>query len=101
MYLFNFFVMGLSLSCASAAIRSIPSATLSESMSRVLHPKPGPEVRRQLTNFNDLDIHAHTRFYAKTLNFGESISIGGDTGPFTVKFSCVTSGVYFNVSGTN
>lgn len=74
------------------------------SKNRVLHgPKPGPEVARQLANFNDLEFHAHPRFYAKTLSFGQSISIfnAKELGPFTLDFSCETTGASFHLTVKN
>ena len=82
-------------------VLSTSTLALEESVSRRLHPKPGPQVRRQLNNFNDLEFHSHARFYAKTLNFGESVTIGGNTGPFDIKFSCTTTGAYFNMTISN
>ncbi|CAE7814024.1 unnamed protein product [Symbiodinium microadriaticum] len=91
-HVFTLFVCGVLL--ASAAARD-------ELVSRRLHPKPGPAVRRQLSNFNDLEFHSHSRFYAKTLNFGETTTIVNDDGPFVVKFTCTTTGATFNMTISN
>jgi hypothetical protein len=87
---------------ASAAANVLPKPA-SGTAHRILHgPKPGPEIARQLTNFNDLEFHAHPLFYAKTLSFGESVSVyERDLGPFTLTFACETTGATFQLTVRN
>lgn len=89
------FVYTLLMTVAVAAAASVQSASsaprpqraLSGEGYKTLHGKHGP-VADQLAAFNDLEYHAHTRFYAKSMNYNEVMSAGADVGPFNVSFQC-------------
>mmetsp|Transcript_11885 Transcript_11885/g.19347 ORF Transcript_11885/g.19347 Transcript_11885/m.19347 type:complete len:297 (+) Transcript_11885:62-952(+) len=55
-----------------------------------LHGKRGP-VAPQLAAFNDLDYHAHNRFYAKSMDYNEVVLAATDVGPFNVSFYCTST----------
>jgi hypothetical protein len=57
---------------------------------KTLHGKKGP-VADQLAAFNDLDYHAHNKFYAKSMNYNDVVLAADDVGPFNVSFRCTSS----------
>eukprot|EP00602_Paraphysomonas_sp_CaronLab_P007658 CAMPEP_0185025228 /NCGR_PEP_ID=MMETSP1103-20130426/8267_1 /TAXON_ID=36769 /ORGANISM="Paraphysomonas bandaiensis, Strain Caron Lab Isolate" /LENGTH=317 /DNA_ID=CAMNT_0027558379 /DNA_START=22 /DNA_END=975 /DNA_ORIENTATION=+ len=102
--LFYSLLLTLPLSECAKVFPAPSSARKDESSGRQLDSslvkaKPAPIIR-QLANFNDLKFHEHNRFYAKTLSYGQSITIS-DLGPFQVVFSCTDASVSFNVTVSN
>ena len=67
---------------------------------KTLHGKRGP-VAQQLAAFNDLEYHAHNRFYAKSMNYNEVKVAEADIGPFTVSFKCTDAKINAYINITN
>jgi len=67
-----------------------------------LHGKNGP-VADQLANFNDLDYHALNKFFAKSLNYNDVVTVAQGLGPFDVSFQCTDAKItaFIGVKNTN
>lgn len=85
---------------AAAASPQAPKPRALSEGYKTLHGKHGP-VADQLAAFNDLEYHAHSRFYAKSMNYNEVKTLSNDIGPFSVSFQCTDAKIEAFIQITN
>lgn len=62
--------------------------------------KPGPPSK-QVAAYNDLDFHAHSKFFAKSLTFNQVMNVADKLGPFSVNFECTSNAIKANITISN